>query len=205
MIKEVATCAYLMVIMTPRLCKDAAFSPPETDAANHISCLPILSPEQIPDHQASIAAKASASIAANLPEAFQRESPSDASAQAQIKVGEIVVGAHRLIPADKHIKKSSIVGGGIETFVETVADSMGHLLSPDQIRQLGLGDPKTVEKHKKQLDSIAGDKKWKLEVFDTPQGREYRGVIDDDDDKKSEDGQGEQEGSEETYKNKDEL
>ncbi|PHH54773.1 Protein OS-9 -like protein [Ceratocystis fimbriata CBS 114723] len=37
-IKEVTTCAYLMVINTPRLCKDAAFLPQKEAAANVINC-----------------------------------------------------------------------------------------------------------------------------------------------------------------------
>ncbi|KAL5606897.1 hypothetical protein BROUX41_003274 [Berkeleyomyces rouxiae] len=49
-IKEVTTCAYLMVVNTPRLCKDAAFLPQKEAAANTINCREIspegLSPEE---------------------------------------------------------------------------------------------------------------------------------------------------------------
>ncbi|KKA26180.1 hypothetical protein TD95_003753 [Thielaviopsis punctulata] len=44
-IKEVTTCAYLMVVNTPRLCKDAAFLPQKEDAANVIDCREILPAE----------------------------------------------------------------------------------------------------------------------------------------------------------------
>lgn len=41
-IKEVTTCAYLMVVNTPRLCSDVAFLPPTQSTANPISCRLIL-------------------------------------------------------------------------------------------------------------------------------------------------------------------
>ncbi|KAI9825961.1 MAG: Protein OS-9 [Phylliscum demangeonii] len=44
-IKEVTTCAYLMVIYTPRLCHDAAFLPPQTKRAHAITCQEVLSPD----------------------------------------------------------------------------------------------------------------------------------------------------------------
>ena len=94
------------------------------------------------------------------------------------------------------------------------------------MKRLGLGDAKSVEKLKKELEKIAGGQGWELKVFDTPDGREYRGVLlgDDEDDsakqetaqttgaKKDEskptkdvpsDDEQKPEGSEETYK--DEL
>ncbi|KAL1636107.1 Protein OS-9 [Diplodia intermedia] len=47
MIKEVATCSYLMVIYTPRLCNDVAFLPPQENRAHAISCAPIVSPGDV--------------------------------------------------------------------------------------------------------------------------------------------------------------
>ncbi|KAK7747658.1 Protein OS-9 [Diatrype stigma] len=44
-IKEVTTCAYLMVVHTPRLCSDVAFQPPKETRANVISCRTIVSSE----------------------------------------------------------------------------------------------------------------------------------------------------------------
>jgi protein OS-9 len=41
-IKEVTTCAYLMVVNTPRLCNDVAFLPPTQTTANPITCRLIL-------------------------------------------------------------------------------------------------------------------------------------------------------------------
>jgi protein OS-9 len=69
------------------------------------------------------------------------------------------------------------VGGGKEKFVETIADSFGKAMSADELKRLGLGDAKSVETLKKELEKIAGGQGWELKVFDTPDGREYRGVL----------------------------
>ncbi|GAB7352708.1 hypothetical protein MBLNU459_g3064t1 [Dothideomycetes sp. NU459] len=225
LIKEISICAYLMVIQTPRLCNDIAFMPPQKDSPNEISCSPILSQAQIPGYESDLAAdlEAAAAAAAALGDQvvnpFQ-EVPPKTIPRAPPMIGGIALGANKWIPKEQKIEKSAIVGGGKETYVETIADSMGKLLSPEKLKAMGLGDAKSVEKLKKELEKIAGGQGWKLEVFDTPQGREYRGVLlgdddpSDDDKAKKEDGHvGEdnadeaqdktQEGSEETYK--DEL
>lgn len=212
-----------MVIQTPRLCNDVAFLPPQKDSPNLISCTPILSPEEVPAYRSEVAnadASAKAAVGERIPNPFGTPEQSESLAS----IGGITVGARKWIPEGKEIEKTAIVGGGKETYIETIADSFGKLLSPEQLVKMGLGDPKTVERLKKELDKIAGDKEWKLEVFDTPRGKQYRGVIGDDDDVKGEDkgnedgkgggssnGNGDKEeeegheGSEEEYKAKDEL
>lgn len=203
-----------MVIQTPRLCNDVAFAPPQKDSPNKISCSPILLPDEVADYEEDV-------LQAVKPPVLEDQIPNPFE-QAQTKVppsiGGIVLGAHKWVAADEKVQKSAIVGGGKETYVETIADSMGKLLSPDQLKQAGLGDAKSVEKLKKELEKIAGGQGWKLEVFDTPRGREYRGVLlgDEEDEENKEKGnekekgkvkeKGDDEGengSEETYK--DEL
>jgi len=100
-------------------------------------------------------------------------------------------------------------------------------MSAAELKRLGLGDAKDVESLKKELEKIAGGQGWELKVFDTPDGREYRGVLLGDEepdsakqenaevtdtkkveskpsnDAPSDDEQKKSEGSEETYK--DEL
>ncbi|KAI5276268.1 hypothetical protein E4T47_01022 [Aureobasidium subglaciale] len=217
-IKEVATCAYLMVIQTPRLCNDVAFQPPKKDRANKIACSPILSDDQVPEYEAGIAA------ASDLLAPDVSDSLADSQPKAPAVIGGITVGAHRWIPEGSKIEKSAIVGGGKEKFIETIADSFGKTMSADDLKRLGLGDAKSVEKLKKDLAKIAGDQGWELKVFDTPEGREYRGVLlgdeepeppkqeaaegsdskkDDPKAGKSPEGGQKPEGSEETYK--DEL
>lgn len=208
-----------MVIQTPRLCNDVAFQPPQKDSPNKITCSPVLSPAQIPSYEADlasdIAAAASTALSDSIPNPFQ-----EALSKAPPSIGGIVLGANKWVPQDQKIEKSAIVGGGKETYVETIADSMGKQLSPEKLKALGLGDAKSVDKLKKELEKIAGGQGWKLEVYETPQGREYRGVLLGDEDSKddgktkkegktdgdkSEEAPEEktEEGSEETYK--DEL
>jgi protein OS-9 len=167
----VATCAYLMVIQTPRLCNDVAFQPPQKDLANKISCSPILSDDQIPEYEASLAA-ASDVLAEDIPNPF-----TEGQSTAPASIGGIVIGAHKLIPEGSKIEKSAIVGGGKDKFIETIANSLGKLMSAEDLKRLGLGDAKRVEKLKKELEKMAGGKSWELNVFDTPEGRELRGVL----------------------------
>lgn len=177
-----------MVIQTPRLCNDVAFQPPQKDSPNKINCSPILSPAQIPSYEADLASDIAAAAAAStalgdpIPNPFQ-----DARSKAPPSIGGIVLGANKWVPKDQKIEKSAIVGGGKETYLETIADSMGKLLSPEKLKAMGLGDAKSVDALKKELEKIAGGQGWKLEVYDTPQGREYRGVLLGDEDPKEDD------------------
>lgn len=219
LIKEVATCAYLMVIQTPRLCNDVAFLPPQKDSPNRISCSPIIHEAEIDEYEKEVKEARDAESHAlddQVPNPFEQ-----AQSNPPPSIGGIVLGAHKWVSKDQKVEKSAIVGGGKETFVETIANSNGKFLSPEQLSKMGLGDAKSVEKLKKELEKIAGTQGWQLDVFDTPQGREYRGVLlgDDDEqegkkdetkenegenDKLEDSGESEAEkGSEETYK--DEL
>jgi protein OS-9 len=220
-IKEVATCAYLMIIQTPRLCNDVAFQPPQKDRANKIACSPILDRDEVTEYEAAIAA-ASDILAADVPNPL-----ADSQPKGPVVIGGITIGAHKWVPEGSKIEKSAIVGGGKDKYIETIADSFGKAMSADELKRLGLGDAKSVETLKKELEKIAGGGGWELKVFDTPEGREYRGVLLDGEgpdsvkkeateatdtkkvgskpsnDAASEDDQKKPEGSEETYK--DEL
>ena len=46
-IKEVATCSYLMVVYTPRLCNDVAFLPPREERAEGIVCREIVGEDEV--------------------------------------------------------------------------------------------------------------------------------------------------------------
>lgn len=171
LIKEVATCAYLMVIQTPRLCNDVAFQPPQKDRANKIACSPILDQDQVPEYEAAVAA-ASDLLGEDLPNPL-------AGSQSKVPaiIGGITIGAHKWVPEGSKIEKSAIVGGTKDKFVETIADSFGKAMSADELKRLGLGDAKSVETLKKKLENIANGQGWEIKVFDTPDGREYRGVL----------------------------
>ncbi|KAG9952180.1 hypothetical protein KCU85_g2058, partial [Aureobasidium melanogenum] len=171
LIKEVATCAYLMVIQTPRLCNDVAFQPPQKDRANKIACSPILDQDQVPEYEAAVAA-ASDLLGDDIPNPL-----AGSQSKAPVTIGGITIGAHQWIPEGSKIEKSAIVGGTKDKFVETIADSFGKAMSADELKRLGLGDAKSVETLKKELEKIANGQGWELKVFDTPDGREYRGVL----------------------------
>ncbi|KAJ9669261.1 Protein OS-9 [Coniosporium apollinis] len=198
MIKEVATCSYLMVIYTPRLCNDVAFLPPQENRANAINCQPIVAEQDV----SKWAAADPASREDVMPHGFGEERPI---------VGGIEIGAKKDVGTDgKVIEKSVIVGGGKENLLGTVAasDAEVKILSKDDLKKLVPVTHKDLEKLKRDVQKMAGDKGWRLELVDTPRGREFRGIIDadrEDEDVKREQGDEEPdgdevEGSEETYK-----
>ncbi|KAK5174352.1 Protein OS-9 [Saxophila tyrrhenica] len=214
LIKETSTCAYLMVIQTPRLCNDVAFLPPQKDSPNSISCTPILDESQVDDYKRDTAALKAAEKEARIWESHVDAAKVFLGSTGDFQlVGDTIVGGHNIVPEDVKIEKSAIVGGGKETYIDTVASSDGKVLSKEAIEKLGLGDAKSVEKLRKKLEEIAKGQEWKLDVIDTPQGREYRGIIGDGRDEKEDEKQGkdeksqgegeeqeqEQEGSKEEY------
>jgi protein OS-9 len=69
LIKETSTCAYLMVIHTPRLCNDVAFLPPQKDSPNAVSCTPILDETQVDDYKRDMSALRAADKEARVWEA----------------------------------------------------------------------------------------------------------------------------------------
>lgn len=178
-----------MVLQTPRLCNDIAFLPPQKTVPNAINCTPILSSSSEVEawrskgsHANALldAAVSSAADAAPLPTSTPR-----------LLLGDVLVGARTLLPPSLTLTKSGILGGGKETYVDTIATSEdGAVLSVEEMKKLGLGDPKDLEELRKKLEGMARGGKWKLDVIDTPRGREYRGVIGDEEE------EGEQEGGE---------
>lgn len=174
-----------MIIQTPRLCNDVAFLPPRKDSPNKISCSPIIPQVDVDDYEKRIQEESSNPPDLGLP----LENPfGPGQSKAPPNVGGIILGANKWVPVDSKIEKSAIVGGGgKESYVETIADSTGKLLTAEQLKKMNLGDVKDVEKLKKELEKIAGGQQWKLEVFDTPQGREYRGVLLGDEDPREDD------------------
>jgi len=170
-----------MIIQTPRLCNDVTFQPPRRDAPHQISCSPILADGEA---EAGDLVQGQSDVKDNrLQQEAQRQPPLPT-------VGNIVVGAHKWIPQGRNIEKSGIVGGKRkETIVEVLADSTGHQVSIDRMNQLGLKNAKTVEQLKEQLRKNAKGESWRLEVIDTAKGREYRGIIGDDEAEGQVDGQ----------------
>lgn len=215
LIKETSTCAYLMVIQTPRLCHDVAFLPPQKDHQNPIICSPILAEDEVELYTSNLQALKKSEQDANIQQATAEAAKVFQGRDSRQFAGDIEVGGRNIVPEGLTIEKSDIVGGGKVTYIDTVATSDGKSLSKEDLERLGLGDVKAVEKLKKHLQDMAKGEKWKLDVIETPRGREYRGIIgasegdedkkkgesgaeEDTETKKSETGD-EQEGSQEEY------
>lgn len=231
MIKEVATCSYLMVIYTPRLCNDVAFLPPQENRAHAISCAPIaddpaaLPSAAIPRHKSrprqpgAVARTKESSTETDIevPDALKRPNDynynynqQDGATQATSTplptIGGVVVGAKQLVgKPGSVIEKSVVVGGGKETLLGVVASSEGagrpeKVMGPEELKRLEIDDKREVERLRRQLSKLAGRKPWRLELVNTPRGREFRGIIEQDegedvDEKKK--GKGEKKGGEE--------
>ncbi|CCC05231.1 unnamed protein product [Sordaria macrospora k-hell] len=108
-IKEVTTCAYLMVIHTPRLCADVAFLPPKETKAHLITCQQVISSEEevISFNQrrkntidSSAAAAAAAAAAATAQDQTQKQGSAEKLASYQgLTIAGIPIGGRRIIPS----------------------------------------------------------------------------------------------------------
>lgn len=183
-----------MVLETPRLCNDVAFQPPQKDEPNGIVCRPVLAPEEVEDyeHNQKIYAETQKAYDDALQESKIWEANPDAAAAFGVLgngdedvptqiVGDIIIGGRNIVPEDVEIQKSGIVGGVKERFIDTIASSWGKdlALSEEDMKRLGLQDAKAIEKLeklKKELKKQANGETWRLDVVDTPHGREYRGI-----------------------------
>ncbi|KAF2682409.1 Pkinase-domain-containing protein [Lentithecium fluviatile CBS 122367] len=229
MIKEVSTCSYLMIVYTPRLCNDVAFMPPQENLAHLISCQPVLSESEASDWDVINKLEDKVRETERLIAEHETDNPlrqlqegAEGSTKRGPMIGGIEVGAQVLVGSEgKVIEKSMVVGGGKEKFVGTLVDSTGRMMPVAELKKLNM-DPKDVEKLKRNSQKIAGNVDWKLDLIETPGGREFRLVMEAEEEhikekekgrgmKKegegggeggSEDGEGQQ-GSEEEYK--DEL
>ncbi|KAI1204482.1 glucosidase II beta subunit-like protein-domain-containing protein [Annulohypoxylon truncatum] len=185
-IKEVTTCAYLMVVNTPRLCVDVAFLPPKEERANVISCRAIV-PET---DQASWHARKTLEAEAAMIEHMRGE------IKGPITIGGVIVGGRRLLgdgedgqEGHKLAPPRNFRNPNIAPLVEVVAKGTSRedggkvdMLTDEELTKLNLS-PEMVEELKKELQKLAGDRGWKLEVVEMPgDPREIRGVVDTDED-----------------------
>ncbi|KAI0484053.1 glucosidase II beta subunit-like protein-domain-containing protein [Xylariaceae sp. FL0804] len=196
-IKEVTTCAYLMMVHTPRLCVDVAFQPPKEERANIISCRAIVSDAEQAQWHAQKTLEAQAAMVGQASEA----------AQAPITIGGVVVGGRqmlgkgedgkdppRLAPPRGFRSTNNNPPLAVEIIAEGSSKEEGSrvdTLTVEELEELGLS-PEMVEDLLEELQKRAGDRGWQLEVVDLPADhREIRGFVDDDDGEESEGGSGE--------------
>lgn len=189
-IKEITTCAYLMVINTPRLCKDVAFLPPQPSRANPITCRPILTPEEARIHELL----SDGSPLKGETQGYDRYVDVSGANHPPV-IGGIVVGGHNILAQDSEngqavtlqpptsyipekekprnivvvAKRTSVEEGGIR---ETMPD--------DELYRHDI-DPSIVDEMTRELEAVAGDKAYRLEVVESRSGaREMRGIIDEE-------------------------
>jgi protein OS-9 len=196
-IKEVTTCSYLMVVYTPRLCSDVAFLPPKENKANPIVCRVI-----VPEDELSYRTELK-TLEAEL-EATREKDTRPVIGGLTVGAGKWMnkEGARMPVPADFGTEnmgkvketiargKSKAEGGQVESFSDTA------LLKMDL-------DPEMVEELKRQVQKMAKEKGWKIDVVEAPgEVREILGIVDGEDEEEGE-GEASGEGSQEIYK--DEL
>lgn len=193
-IKEVATCTYLMIVYTPRLCNDVAFLPPRQNKAHTIECREILKPNEV---AAWVQRKS----------VEDERSLIDQGREAPLKVGNIEIGAMKEVGREgRRIQKGKVVSPPEEKVVAMQKNGKMQRLSKEDLRKLDL-DPETVEAFGKEIQNLAGNKDWKVEKIDDDHGvTTLRGIVaGDSEEQKVHDDTGDKdeqskEGSEEAYK-----
>ncbi|KAI8625078.1 glucosidase II beta subunit-like protein-domain-containing protein [Xylariaceae sp. FL1651] len=191
-IKEVTTCSYLMMVNTPRLCVDVAFQPPKEERANIISCRAIVPESEQAEWRARKTLEAQAAMVGQAKD----------TAKAPITIGGVVVGGRQMLGQGEDGKEApklspprNFRGGSLNQLVEIIASASGKdeggevkIMSEQQLQELDLS-PEVIENLKKEIQDIAGDRGWKLELVEVPgNARELLGVIDNDDDDDSDEG-----------------
>lgn len=187
-IKEVATCSYLMVIYTPRLCDDVAFLPPRETKANAITCRQVVKEKDIAAWQNSrhptfpptrrdpklVSSGSSRPVVAGIEVGGMVHV---GQAGARIEPPKIFVQADGAIVAldnsadSKFLAKQDSVdrGGKIDT------------VSNEELEKIGL-DPEEVADVMQRLKEVAKGKAWRLEAIEGPDGIELRGIWEDGND-----------------------
>ncbi|KAI0010098.1 glucosidase II beta subunit-like protein-domain-containing protein [Xylariaceae sp. FL0662B] len=205
-IKEVTTCAYLMVVHTPRLCDDVAFQPPKEERANVISCRAIVPESEQIEWHARKTLEAQASMVGRAK--VREESP--------IIIGGVVVGgrqtlgkgedgkeAPKLAPP-RNFRGSANINPLIEVLAQGASKDDGSkvdVLTDEELAKLDIS-PEMIEELKNELQKLAGDRGWKLEVVEVPgDPREIRGVVDSGsaEEESDDEGEGKEKGSEEKF------
>lgn len=195
-IKEVVTCSYVMMINTPRLCKDVAFQPPVDKAANPIDCQLIVDTadtrQPLLDQHASIADAQTADARETVH--LGQDSKDGGKKQTQaVTIGGVVVGGKRVLSTGDEdggpvklqqlsnllVPKPKI----LEVIVQAASKAEGGKikeLTAEELESLNI-DPKAVDEMREELKKLAGDSGWKMEVFQMNEEdeKELLGYVDD--------------------------
>lgn len=216
MIKETSTCAYLMVIHTPRLCNEVAFLPPQTDKPNLITCQEIVTKDEEADWKKGKAAQASYEL---FKAGQEQENVQGGDKRKNPIIGGIELGGQKLVGGspERTIKASKIARppkAKEEKYIATLASSDGKyttIMNEREIRKHSLKHTlDEIEDYIVQTEEWASNMRpgqpWKLDVVQTAEGQQYRGILmaDDEEEKKDEHTKESEErkpdGSQEEYK-----
>lgn len=171
-IKETATCAYLMVIYTPRLCNDVAFQPPRDSQAHTITCQEILTISQ----------------AAHLNDDSRESLSIEQSEEKPIVIGNVELGGMKYVGKDgKKIERGRVVMTAEEKAEVIIMQKDGQIqgLSRSKLKELNL-KPEEIEQFKKQLQKIAGSNDWKVERLVDENGQIIlQGIVSSDEEEDS--------------------
>jgi hypothetical protein len=171
-IKETSTCAYQMVVYTPRLCGDVAFLPPKGSKAHPIICEEILTEDQLHEHESAKSSEEASNLAEQEP-------------QRPLIVGKTVVGGMKYLADGKKLERGRVVLTQDERAEVVIMQKDGKVssVSPGDLKKLEI-DPEFIESFRKELEKAAGGKDWKIEKLDDVNGQiQLRGTVSDDDEK----------------------
>ena len=170
-IKETATCSYLMIVYTPRLCGDVAFLPPKESRAHPITCQEMLTEHDIPAWEARKKEEATRKMIGE-------------SESSRLVVGDIEIGAMKYVGGDgKKIERGKIVLTQDEKAETIIMQKDGQVssVSKADLKKLDL-DPEDVDAFRNELQKLAGNKDWKIERLDDVDGAiQLRGIVTTDD------------------------
>ncbi|KAL2444885.1 Protein OS-9-like protein [Exophiala dermatitidis] len=173
-IKETATCSYLMIIYTPRLCNDVTFQPPKETRVHPITCREIISEDDISSWETR-----------RLNMKYRQAFGEDQNLHEHVMLGNVELGARKYMGNDgKRLERGRIVLTQDERAETVIMQKNGQIssLSKAELKKLDLS-PEDVDTFRKELQKLAGTKDWKIERLDDVDGHvQLRGVVSADDD-----------------------
>ncbi|MCJ1314093.1 Protein OS-9 [Agyrium rufum] len=175
-IKEVATCAYLMVIYTPRLCNDVAFLPPREIKAHAIECTEIVPEGELDDWRR----RKESERERKALEVLAKDSREQ---QTNSIVGGIEVGGQKLVGKEglriEPPKQPVATEGKSNIIARRASKEEGGKMyrkNDAELKRLDL-DPAEVEMWRKQLEQIAEGNAWTLELVQVGNELQLRGTV----------------------------
>ncbi|KAI9798900.1 MAG: Protein OS-9 [Piccolia ochrophora] len=171
-IKELTTCAYQMVVYTPRLCEDVAFLPPRENSAHPIACREVVEPSDISAWESHVAADAAQNLL--LQGAPETAVPEPDVPRQTFVVGGIEVGATKQVGGEGQQRIEPIIAGSGTQQVEVIAsrtssqrgDAEGdNPLTDAELKKLRLKSA-DLEKLKEQLRNVPLDRGWSVQIID---------------------------------------